>query len=286
MAIAPPPPRWLELLARPEVSQAMGHLVRLRAPKPVLRTAIRTFATVYGIDLTEAEANLSEFDTFQAFFTRKLKAGLRPVSRAADMLPSPADGKLSAFGSLDGDTLIQAKGVEYSLDALLGGSEDADPYRGGTYAVVYLAPNNYHRVHAPWAGTVTKWRYLPGALFPVNSMGLRHVHGLFARNERIVGHCDTEFGPAALIMVGATCVGHMRVAFTDLACNEGRPGSGLVPCTPMLSQERGDEFGVFEMGSTVVLVLARRDVQTAVTLGSPILCGAPMLRIGASGAGQ
>ncbi|MBM4342411.1 MAG: phosphatidylserine decarboxylase [Deltaproteobacteria bacterium] len=278
MAMTPPPPKWLDLLATPQVSQTMGKLVGARAPKPILKAAIRTFARAYKVDLDEAAEPIESFDTFQAFFTRKLKAGARPVEQAADVLPSPADGVLSAFGTLESSTLIQAKGVEYTLDALLGGSDDADPYRNGCYAVVYLAPNNYHRVHTPWRGTVARWRYLPGALYPVNQMGLRHVHGLFARNERIVGHCETEFGPAALVMVGATCVGHMRVAFTDLACNEGHPGSGLRPCAPLLATERGDEFGVFEMGSTVVLVMQRRDLRPALAVPSPIRMGEAMLR--------
>lgn len=257
----------------------MYRLVSLRAPKPVLKAAIQGFAKIYKIDLGEMAANIDDFSTFQDFFTRKLKEGARPITRGAEILPSPADGILSAFGSLDASTLIQAKGVEYSLDALLGGSEDADPYRGGTYAVVYLAPNNYHRVHSPWRGTVVNWRYLPGALYPVNRMGIKHVPSLFARNERIVGHCDTEFGRAAMVMVGATCVGHMKVAFTDLACNEGRPGSGLQPCSPLLALERGDEFGVFEMGSTVVLLYARKDLEPARPLPSPVQMGEPLLRI-------
>lgn len=279
MAIAPEPPRWLDLLARPEVSQAMGRLVRTRAPKPMLRAAIRTFARIYGADLSEAAEPLDTFATFQDFFTRKLRAGARPIAAEPGVVPSPADGILSAFGPLDSGTLIQAKGVEYTLDALLGGSADADAYRNGCYAVVYLAPNNYHRVHTPWQGTVTRWRYLPGALYPVNKMGLRHVHGLFARNERIVGHCETEFGPAAMVMVGATCVGHMRVAFTELACNEGHPGSGLRDCAPLLATNRGDEFGVFEMGSTVVVVMQRRDLVPCHPIPSPIKMGENLLRV-------
>lgn len=278
MALTPPPPKWLDMLAAPQVSQAMGKLVRVRAPKPVMKAAIRTFAKAYGVDLHEAAEPIDAFDTFQAFFTRKLKDGARPVAEQSDVMPSPADGVFSAFGTLETGTLIQAKGVEYTLDALLGGSADADPYRNGCYAVVYLAPNNYHRVHTPWHGTVVRWRYLPGALYPVNGLGLKHVHGLFARNERIVGHCDTEFGPAAMVMVGATCVGHMRVAFTDLACNEGLPGSGLRPCEPLLATRRGDEFGVFEMGSTVVLVAQRGDLRPAMPVPSPIRMGEALLR--------
>ena len=274
----PQPPSWLQVLSEPKVSQAMGRLVRTRPPRPLLQAAIRVFSKAYGVDLGEAERGIDEFSTFQEFFTRRLKAGQRPVEGDADILPSPCDGVLSAFGPLGRGTLIQAKGVEYSLDALLGGSEDADAYRGGSYAVVYLAPHNYHRVHSPWRGDIVRWRYVPGALFPVNRIGLQHVHGLFARNERIVAHCQTEFGPAALIMVGATCVGHMRTCFTDLGTNEGKPGSGLKTLQTQVHQARGDEFGVFEMGSTVVLVFARPELQPMGRIPMTVRMGAPLLR--------
>ncbi len=278
MALQKQPPAWLNLLSQPQVSQAMGHLVRLRAPKPVLKTAIRAFCRGYGIDLGEAEQSIDDFDTFQAFFTRRLRAGQRPVQQDAAIVPSPVDGVLSQCGSLGKGTLIQAKGIEYSLDALLGGSADADPYRGGFYAVGYLAPHNYHRVHSPWRGEVVRWRYLPGPLFPVNRLGIDNVHGLLARNERIVAHCETEFGPAALVMVGATCVGHMRVCFTDLCANEGRPSSGLRSLDPPLAQERGDELGVFEMGSTIVLILANPNFTPAQAQPFAVRMGASFLR--------
>jgi phosphatidylserine decarboxylase len=269
----------MTLLADPRVSQAMGKLVQLRAPRPVLSTAIRAFSKAYGVALDEASEDVGDFETFQAFFTRRLKPGLRPIEQAADIIPSPVDGVLSAFGPLGQGVLIQAKGVEYSLDALLGGSEDADPYRNGAYAVGYLAPHNYHRVHSAWRGRIRSWRYLPGLLYPVNKQGIAKVHGVLARNERVVAHCDTEFGPAALVMVGATCVGHMRVCFTDLCANEGRPGTGLTELAQPVEQGRGDEFGVFEMGSTIVMVLARGDVTPARDVPFPVKVGEPFLRL-------
>ena len=273
------PPAWLDLLADPRVSQAMGTVVRLRPPRPVLTAAIRLFSKAYGVTLAEAERPIAEYDSFQAFFTRRLKPGLRPIDARADVVPSPCDGILSACGPLGRGTLIQAKGVEYTLDALLGGSLDADPYRNGTWAVGYLAPKNYHRVHSPWQGRIVRWRYLPGALYPVNRLGLDHVHGVFARNERLVAHCETEFGPAALVMVGATCVGHMRVCFTDLCANEGQPGSGMRELEPPLEQARGDEFGVFEMGSTVVLVFANPDLEAVPSVPAPVRVGEGFLRV-------
>ncbi|MSP93018.1 MAG: phosphatidylserine decarboxylase [Myxococcales bacterium] len=273
------PPAWLDLLSHPRVSQAMGVVVRVRPPRPVLKAAIHMFSKTYGVNLAEAERPVSDYDSFQAFFTRRLKPGLRPIDAEVGVVPSPCDGVLSACGPLGRGTLIQAKGVEYTLDALLGGSLDADPYRGGTWAVGYLAPKNYHRVHSPWRGRIVRWRYLPGALYPVNRLGLDHVHGVFARNERLVAHCETEFGPAALVMVGATCVGHMRVCFTELCANEGQPGSGLCTLEPPLDQARGDEFGVFEMGSTVVLVFANPGLEAVPSVPASVRVGEAFLRM-------
>lgn len=272
------PPTWLELIARPQLSKVMHRLVTARTPGPILRYATRTFSRIYGVEVDEAEQPIDRYETFQAFFTRRLKPGLRPIVTDADTVPSPADGRLSAFGKLGHGTLVQAKGVEYSLDALLGASADAEPYRGGSYAVVYLAPYNYHRVHTMCAGKLTHWRYVPGALYPVNRLGIEHVPGLFARNERIIGHFDSEFGRCALVMVGATFVGHMTVAFADIASNAGQPASGRVDLSAPVELQRGDEFGVFEMGSTVVMVFDRDDLEPAITLGDAIRVGEPALR--------
>ncbi len=273
------PPGWLELIARPRVSQWMHKLVNLRAPKPVMRFAIGTFSKIYKVEVEEAERPVLEYETFQAFFTRRLKPNLRPFDADSKVVPSPADGALSKFGPLGGGTLVQAKGVQYSLDALLGSGEDADPYRGGSYAVVYLAPYNYHRVHTPCDGELTHWRYVPGALYPVNQTGQRHVEGLLARNERIIGHFESEFGRCAVIMVGATFVGHMTVTFADHVTNEGAPATGRVDLTPPVKMGRGDEFGVFEMGSTVVLLFDRPDMEPAIDLDAPVRAGQALLRI-------
>ncbi len=273
------PPRWLDLMARPGVSQWMHRAVTARPPRVVVQAAIRAFARAYKIDLDEIAEPIASFVTFQDFFTRSLRAGARPIEADPGRLPSPSDGTFSAFGALGEGVLVQAKGVEYRLDDLLGGNEDADAYRGGSYAVVYLAPHNYHRVHMPVDGTIVEWRYLPGALYPVNQIGLRHVDGLFARNERIIAHVESEVGRAAVILVGATFVGHMRTVFTDLAANEGHADTGLQRLDPMLALRRGDEVGVFEMGSTVVLIFERGDLQPEAALGQPIRMGEALLRL-------
>ena len=275
----PGPPTWMELIGRPKLSQVMRKIVTSKPPRPVLRFAIKTFCDIYNVETEQAERDVLDYESFQAFFTRRLKPGLRPFEAAKEIVPSPSDGTLSAFGPLGEGSLVQAKGVEYSLDALLGSASDADPYRGGSYAVVYLAPYNYHRVHCPIDGELTHWRYVPGALYPVNKTGLKHVPGLFARNERIIGHFDCEFGRCAVIMVGATFVGHMTVAFSDFATNESQPATGRVDAKPAVKMGRGDEFGVFEMGSTVVLLFDRDDLEPALPLGTAIRAGQAALRV-------
>lgn len=272
------PPVWLETVSRPVVSQAMRKVVQLRPPAPVLHGAIRAFSAAWGVDLQEAARPASTYTTFQEFFTRTLRPGLRPIAAERELLPSPSDGRLSACGPLGEGRLVQAKGVDYALDALVGDREEADAYRFGTYAVVYLAPNDYHRVHCPWQGVLTHWRYVPGALYPVNRLGLANVPGLFARNERFVAHFSTEFGRAALIMVGATFVGHMRVMCTDLATNEGHGAAASRADDSLPAVERGDEFGVFEMGSTVVLLLESEAWVPAVPLDSKVRMGQALLR--------
>ena len=279
----PSPPIWLRILARPGLSRVIGRLVRWRAPGLVLRAAIRWFSRLYGVELQEARLPIEAYDCFQSFFTRELAEGLRPIDGEPSRMPSPCDGVLSVFGGLGQGVLVQAKGIEYSLDALLGDAPDADPYRGGGYAVVYLAPHNYHRVHAPWRGELTHWRYLPGDLYPVNATGVSRVPALFARNERIVGHFETEFGKAAMIMVGATCVGHMTVSFADVAANAGHPASGRVTLSEPVHFERGDEFGVFQMGSTVVLVFERSDFELVGALGGEVSLGEAVLSLPQSG---
>lgn len=277
--MATQPPKWLDLLGRPGVSRAMGKLVRWRAPRPVLDRAIDIFSQVYDVDRSEAIVPPGGYRTFQQFFTRALRDGARPVDQDPEVIVSPADGVFSAWGPMEDGTLVQAKGVNYRLDALLGDAADALTFERGTYAVIYLAPSNYHRVHSPVDGRVTAWRHVPGPLYPVNEMGLRHVEGLFARNERIIGFVQSDFGQLAQIMVGATCVGSMQVAFAPPRHLRATTGfTRRINLGEPWVCERGGPWGVFEMGSTVVLLTERDDVAPAVAPGSPIRVGEPLLR--------
>lgn len=263
----------------PWLSRVTGRLSDLRLPPAVLAPAIRTYARAYGVDLSEAELPSEAYASFNAFFTRRLRAGARPVAGGEGVVVSPSDSRLSAIGEVPADgRLEQVKGSTYSIEALLGSAQDAAPFRVGVHATLYLSPAMYHRVHSPVDGRVTGWRYLPGRLFPVNAAGVRSVPGLFARNERVALFLDTEaHGPVAVVLVGAANVGRMSLAFADLVTNRGRPAGRVVPDEPVVLR-RGDEIGAFNLGSTVVLLLADPGLAPAAGPGELVRMGQPLWR--------
>ncbi len=265
----------------PPLSRVAGVLADLRLPRVVLAPAIRVYARVFGVDLGEAALPPESYDTFDAFFTRRLREGARPIASAPGAVVSPSDSRLSAIGAIPGDGLLeQVKGSTYSIEALLGSAADAEPFREGVHATLYLSPAMYHRVHSPVDGRVRAWRHVPGRLFPVNAAAVRSVPGLFARNERVAVFLDTEeHGPAAVVLVGAANVGRMSLAFADLVTNSGRPGGWATPAVPV-PLRRGDELGAFHLGSTVVLLLADRALVPEAAAGSLVRVGQALWRRG------
>lgn len=238
---------WLEALARPEMSRLAHHLADMRLPGPVLRQIIARWIAVYHVD-TEAMAEpIAAFPTLNAFFTRRLRDGLRPIEPDPRLMPSPADAVLTAFGAIDARGRIpEVKGRTYAAAELLGDAMDAGPFIGGQYAVLYLSPRDYHRVHSPTGATLVGATPIGGRTYPVNARAVRAIDGLFATNKRVVFDLASDgvpgggFGRLALVMVGATNVGRITVSAT--------PGHGVA---------RGDELGIFNLGSTVVLLFPR-----------------------------
>ncbi len=269
------------LVSFPALSRATGRLADARLPPFALRPLLRLYVRAFGVDLDEAERPLDSFDSFNAFFTRRLREGVRAVARGEGVVASPCDARLSAIGPVPVDgRLEQVKGSSYSIDALLGSAEDAAPFRRGSHATLYLSPAMYHRVHAPVDGRVVAWRYVPGRLFPVNGAGVRSVPGLFTRNERVALFLDTEsHGPVAVVLVGAANVGRMSLAFADLVTNCGRPAGRTVPANPV-ALRRGDELGTFNLGSTVVLLLADPGLAPLAAVGDLVRMGQPLWRRG------
>jgi len=251
------------LLPQHLLSRAMHALARVRA-RPVKSLAIRGFLRFYAVNLAEAEhPDPAQYESFNAFFTRALKPGARPVDPSPAAVVSPVDGTVSQAGPIERDMLLQAKGIRYSVADLLGGDPGmAERFQDGSFATIYLAPYNYHRIHMPLAGSLTQARFVPGDLFSVNAVTAAQVPGLFARNERVVCLFDTTVGPMAVVLVGALFVGSMSLSWLgEVRAAPGRRvhelGTGGSPVT----LDKGAELGLFNMGSTVILLWPRGAVQ-------------------------
>ena len=240
----------LRALPRVRISRAVGRLCEQPLPSAVSRAVTNAYCQAYRVELEDAELPPGAFPSFDAFFTRQLKPGARTLS--ADALVSPADGMLSAQGIVDPGARIFVKGQPYDVGELVGDPRDAARYAGGEFAVVYLAPRDYHRVHSPADGNITLVRGLPGDLYPVNSIGERHIPQLFVRNQRAAIVIDTPgLGRVTVVMVGAVIVG--RITVTVLGGPDVRPGT--YPMQPPVPVRKGEEIGIFHLGSTVVLLL-------------------------------
>lgn len=250
----------MRLLPKNALSRAAGAATRWRLG-PLGRGAMRAFAARYRVDLSECD-DLSSFATFAEFFARPLKPGSRPVAPGDGVVVSPVDGAVSEAGIAEGGQLVQAKGLDYRAADLLGDEGLAARLAGGAFATLYLSPRDYHRIHFPLGGRVLGWRYLPGRLWPVNPASVRTVPGLFAVNERLVTVLDTSLGLCAVVAVGATVVGRVRalydpaVPFTNARGGQGRRHDYPEP----IPVRKGQELGVFEMGSTVILLFEPRRV--------------------------
>jgi phosphatidylserine decarboxylase len=220
---------------------------------------ILAFLARYPVNLGEAaQPTPDRYASFNDFFTRRLRAGARSFDAEPGAALSPADGLVSEAGRIAGDSLLQAKGIDYSVAALLGGDAAlAAGFAGGDFVTVYLAPHNYHRVHMPLAGTLKVARHVPGDLFSVNAATAAAVPGLFARNERIACVFDTAAGPMAVVLVGALFVGSMSLSWAGRIRASGpRRPRDLPARDPIIALDRGAELGWFNMGSTVVVLFA------------------------------
>lgn len=251
------------LLPKHGLSRMMHALARSRSPR-LKKLTIEFFLRNFNVDMHEAiEPNPYAYESFNAFFTRALKPSTRPVASDADALVSPVDGTISQIGIVNDDSIIQAKGHQYSLLALLADNKQlAQRYCGGHFVCIYLAPYNYHRIHMPLAGTVNNTIYIPGDLFSVNTATAQHVSNLFARNERVI--CDFQSSPTcfAMAFIGALFVGSIETVWIGeinpvprhkrvVQLEQGR-GTHL---------NKGAEAGRFNMGSTVILLVERDRLQ-------------------------
>lgn len=241
------------LVPQQTLSEVTGYLAK--SQNPIIKKAfVHTFAKAYNIDLAEYQrGNLDDYASFNDFFTRELKDGSRPIDETMGSIISPADGKVSQIGHITHGQLLQAKGREYDVGQLLADFELGRAFTDGSFATIYLAPTNYHRVHMPFDGKLIATRYVPGTLFSVNNTTADHVPDLFARNERLVCEFDTEFGRACVVLVGAMIVAGIECVAT-----------GAIKRTPYIQHrthdlplKKGDELGRFYLGSTAIIVLPK-----------------------------
>lgn len=243
-------------LPKNDLSHAVGRVVHKPLPGILGRKSVEWFARYYNINLDEAEHAIGVYPSIGALFTRKLKAGVRPVGTG---VVHPADAVITEAGEIKDMTLIQAKGKSYSVAGLLGGGPYVDNFAGGQYATYYLCPTDYHRVHSPVEGKIIWRNHIPGALWPVNDWSTNAIPNLFNVNERIAVVIETEKGLVALVMVAATNVGNMTMSFDSEVQTKVRKGDRKPSpknFEPGLTVHRGDEVGIFHMGSTVVMLYA------------------------------
>jgi len=248
----------LQYILPKQVLTVLAGLVADRSGGKRTAGLIEWFVARYKVDMSEAaDPDINNYATFNDFFTRALKPGVRPLAAAEYICP--VDGAISQFGQIDKDQLFQAKGHTYSTEALVGGDRYLSTmFNDGNFATIYLSPKDYHRIHMPCDGRLTRMIYVPGDLFSVNPVTARGVPGLFARNERVVCVFDGEHGAFVLILVGATIVGSMSTVWHGVV-NPPRTGTirqwryddhGVV-------LKKGEEMGRFLLGSTVVMLFPK-----------------------------
>lgn len=268
------------LLPKQALTSLMGSLAR-REAGALTTWVIRRFVARYGVDMSEAaEPDIAAYKRFNDFFTRPLRAGARPLAEAP--LICPVDGAISQFGRIDGDQIFQAKGHCYSTAALVGGDQRlAAQFQDGSFATLYLSPRDYHRVHMPCSGRLTRMIHVPGALFSVNPVTARGVPGLFARNERVVCVFEGEAGPFVLALVGATIVGSMATVWHGVV-NPPRPGHlrEWHYDDQSITLRQGEEMGRFLLGSTVVMLFPPRGPGQAALQFNPAWAPGRSIRLG------
>lgn len=258
----------LRFLPKKLLSYLVGKLVFTRFPSPIVQGLIRSFAKRYNAKLEEASCSIETYSSLGDFFIRELKDGLRPIGLA---VVSPVDGTLTEQGVVESGRLHQLKGVQYSLESLLRDQALCEHFLGGYYFTVYLAPGDYHHIHSPVDGEIESTRHIRGTLWPVNSWSVSHISGLFCVNERVITEINSQqFGRVLLIMVGATNVGSIALAYDKIVTNQFAEvfvTSGITRkvYTDKIPVKRGEKLASFRMGSTVLLLFEPGRVKPDIT---------------------
>ena len=269
--------RYLRYVPKNHLSRMMGRLVHARLPKPIARRLVRWFANTYQIDVDAAEREIHHYPSIGHFFTRDLREGLRPIE---GNFVSPVDGTLRNYGLVENGRLEQIKGKTYTVERFLGDPELARRYENGTFFNLYLSPQDYHHVHSPVSGRITRSIHIPGMLWPVNDWSIANVDELFSINERVVTYIDSDLGVVAVVMIGATNVGKISVAYDSFISNAGGDKTVARNYDPPIDIVAGARLGTFHMGSSVVMLLepGRVDIgKVRLHVGKKVQFGAAVL---------
>ena len=271
------------LLPKHAISLLAGKLADAKTPW-FKNLFIKRFAKAYAIDMSLAiEPELTNYESFNHFFTRSIDMETRPINSDSNALCCPVDGAISQFGELDAGQIIQAKGHQYSALELLGGDPElAEYFQQGKFCTIYLAPKDYHRIHMPCDGQLESMSHVPGQLFSVNPLTAQNVPKLFARNERVVSIFSTPFGKMAMVLVGATIVGSIETVW---AGNITPPSRKQIESWHYSKGEhslsKGEEMGRFKLGSTVILLMENKSWQwdEATQLEADVILGQRLVGI-------
>lgn len=260
------------------ISRIVYKLTRIETPMVV--PVIKQFSKIFKVDLSEAtEPDPAAYKSFNAFFTRELKSELRPISDVA--LVCPVDGTVSQSGAIKQGRIFQAKGQDYTVQELLAcDNETATHFANGQFMTIYLSPRDYHRIHMPLAGTLTQQVHVPGRLFSVAPHTVKTVSRIFARNERVVAHFDTDYGRMAMVLVGAINVAAIETVWDGLVT----PPKGKTIARKhytgdsAVTLDKGEEMGRFNMGSTIVMLMESTvpELSPSFTEGLPVKLGQPL----------
>ncbi len=276
----------LDRLPQGALSRLFGMLADLPLPRWARPVVIGTFARLAGVAVEEADQPILEYPSLNAFFVRRLEPGVHRWTGRPEVVASPVDGVIGAFGAVREGTLVQAKGLNYTASELLGDDDQARVYEGGSFLTLYLSPRHYHRIHTPMPGHVVNARHVPGRLFPVNGPSVSSIEGVFARNERLLCTLSGALGPLAIVAVGAYNVGRISAAFDPSWT--GRAGGSITnrnePPPPErryrhpIPIEEGDELMAFHLGSTVILLVPPgAALVDGLTPGREVRVGEPLM---------
>ena len=264
----------LSIIPKKPTARFMGCTARLRLPSFINRALLRAFVWKYNINMDESESKLEDFACLSDLFLRKLKPGVRLIDQESAIATSPVDGKVHSFGHIENGTFSQSENLKGIVSNLIGSQENHHHFQNGSYMIIYLSPQDYHRVHSHTDGTLSSIRYLPGRLWPVFPAATRSIESLFDKNERMIFSFDTKYGKEVLAMIGAFGVGRMTSPYIDIVTNTNAQEQSL------RAQEevtKGNEVGAFGLGSTVILVWSHQNIQWNVEVGDIVRLGKKLL---------